>query len=280
MKLTRRNYFSKKNTAISNSKVSDFLKSKEYYYAKHIAHTIEEERTPSMVLGSIVDEILSTGRVPQKYSVRCLKKDNPKLYEKQKLKPEYVVSQTQMDIAKTIAAKVRKQPFWRWYKKHGAQFQVVLQDTYCGNVPVCGLADVITVDHNTKTIYVDDFKTTSISGHVTAYRWYYKCVEYGYLRQLAHYTAMAQKIEPDYKVVGRHIVLSTSKFDCYPIYLFEFDEDLLVDAFNEFHTAVQLIDSETEWKDAPIDWQHIQYVINPKTQFNDSSEDDNNSEAE
>ena len=82
LELSCENYFTPENTAISNSKVNNFLLSKEYYFGRHIAHTIEFERTSSIKIGSIADALVTGGEIP--FHVKCLKRDNPDRFDLQK----------------------------------------------------------------------------------------------------------------------------------------------------------------------------------------------------
>lgn len=249
MNLTHRSYYTKKNKHISNSKVSDFLKSKEYYKAKHIKHTVEFNVTPSMKIGSMVDLALTKGTISaikRKYSVKCLKRDNPSLYEKQKtMSDDYLVSETEFNKAKALSKKVLQSPLYEWYLENAAMFQVILTDNYEG-VDVCGVADAITVTDS--TVYLDDWKTSTPGAMRSPKHWLWHCEDLGYLRQLAHYRNMLSKTWGDKEIVCRHIVISNDSM--FPqVKIYEFLHQQLDNPLREMLDTVRDIAAETQWKD-------------------------------
>lgn len=249
IKLTHRNYFTKKNTAISNSKVGDYLKSKEYYKAKHIDHTVEFNVTPSMKIGSMVDEALTKGKIgaiKRKYHVKVLKKDDPQAYERnKKVSDDHLVTQLEYDKAVAMSKKVLKSDLYKWYTDNATMMQVILQDKVDG-VDVCGVADAVTVVGD--TVYLDDWKTSTLSSMESPKKWLWKCQDFGYLRQISHYRNMLSKTWGDKEIVCRHIVISNDSM--YPqVKIFQFNNEDLIDAYEEFKRVVHMISTETEWKD-------------------------------
>lgn len=252
MKLTTKNYYSKSNKAISNSKIRDFLISKELYKSKHIDGGHIDTMTPSMVLGQMVDSIISTGNIKEPlktYHIKVLKSDNADLYEFQRgLDPQYLVSEDNYNKAVNMAKRILDSDIYAFYKEYHTEFQVPFQTKYHG-VPVCGLLDALTVDTDSKTIYIDDFKTANHAAIRSMTTWYWHCVDYGYFRQMAHYRAMVQEAYPDYSIQCRHIVISSSEEHRYPVKIYVLAEEVFAGQIEQFCETVLLIKQEKLWKD-------------------------------
>lgn len=221
-KLFKSAYFTKKNKHITNSKVGDFLRSKEIYKKKHIDHTWKKELTAPMILGKMVDEVICTGQPPKGYQVKVLKKDNEDLYEAQKsVNPELLISQDTYDKAMTMGLKVRDSNIGYWLKFHKAKYQVLLTSFYQA-IPVAGILDSLIIQGDTATVI--DFKTANAAAFRTTRSWFWHCIELGYFRQLAHYGQLVRDNYPVKKIKYIHIVISSSKDDNYPVKVYELDE--------------------------------------------------------
>ena len=72
------NYFTTKNKYISNSRIGDFLKDKNYFYKKHITGEIENKKTPAMEIGSAVDCWLTQGKEIFKKNYKMVVRKNSK----------------------------------------------------------------------------------------------------------------------------------------------------------------------------------------------------------
>lgn len=249
-KLTKRNYFTKANTHITNSKVSDFMRSKEVYKKKWIDWTWDRCKTPSMILGSIVDEYISTGKVPKSYQVKVLKKDDPVKYEtQQSMNSECLISQDVYDKAINMSLRIVKSDIYKWLKARKVKFQVLLTATY-NEVPVAGLLDALVIEGD--TAYVLDFKTSNERGMLNLKAWYWHCKDFNYFRQMAHYGELVRLNYPEVKnIIYRHIVISSSEEDNYTIKIFELDPVSLrfAEELEIFKEVTKKIASEVEFKD-------------------------------
>ena len=259
-KLNKNNYHNFKNEMISNSKINDFLRSKEYYKAKHIDRTIKPETSSAMQFGSMVDEVLSTGSFTSlkrkyipKFERTCFKKDDPDKYdeetikvkEQEKIDKSRLVSNEDYDDVIKISKKIIKSDFYKWYKTHGTLFQQPLEAEYDG-VKVCGMADAITVLDD--VIYLDDFKTTQAGKFDNPKQWFWYCKKMGYLRQLAHYKEMIRQSFPRHQIICRHLVIS-SDLTKHDIKLFEFHDSCLFGQLEEFKKVAKQIVEEKDWVD-------------------------------
>lgn len=259
-KLTLDNYYTSKNKALTRSKTEDFKKSKEYFYKKHIAHTLTTKPSGPMKIGSTIDDLLS-GQ-PLKYQQKVLKRDHPELWQQQKENPDSVMTERELDTALSIAEHAKAQPFYEWYERKGAKFQVILEADYHSPaaekpIHIAGVADIITEDGD--TLYIDDFKYTADSNNKSLRSWYYKCKDSGYFRQLGLYKEMAKVLYPKAKrIVCRHIVMSRTMDDLVRINLYEMLTPDLTEGAQQFFDAVDGIVSCDAWVDDPIAWDATQ----------------------
>lgn len=263
--LTRENYYSDENVAISNSKVSDFFKSRDYFYRKHILHEFKEAPSDAMKMGSIVDAMLSFDPIP--YTPKVLKKNDPQRFEEQKLLSEdKFISQAKFDEAQKRAWAVMKTPAYQWYQDNDAQHQVVLQgelDVDGSKIPICGMADVITVTKD--VVYIDDYKSSTLALIQTPKKWFYTCVDRGYFRQLAVYRHLYRLMNPDDKreIKCRHFVVAKENDHLYRTKVYNIDDTLIDAAFNEFEYGVKAIHKaivNDSFEDAPTDWDTAETI--------------------
>ena len=266
MKLTQKNYYTEKNTHISNSKISDFMKGRKYFYRKHIAHEPEVQTVPSpaMKLGSIVDSLIS-GETPQ-YQVKVLKREDEHLFEKQKtMDPESFVTATQWEDALSHTVNLKNTPAYKWYKENDAKFQVILQGEYTtpvgDSIPLCGMADVITETKD--AVYIDDFKVVAYEKISSGQKWIWNCQEMGYFRQLAFYKMLWQQMNPDDKrpVICRHLVSTKVKFTrgYFRAATFVVKDDILENALAnqmQWMNRIAYCIKEDTWEDQPVTWDN------------------------
>lgn len=266
IELTEANYYTRENEYISNSKVSDFLASKEYYKAKHIDHTVIEEKTDAMELGSMVDHIFSRGSIgalTEKYRVKQGRSD---VHDPED--PIIPVTLTQWNKAIEMGRTILDSEWYLFYKTPGLKvnFQQILTDKVKTKKPfigICGKTDIFVIDEANKTIYIDDVKTAALGAMRTSTTWYWHCLEFGYFRQLYGYRLMAQHMFPGFKVITRHAVISSGKRGKYLTKLFVIPEDLLWTAGTEFLNTVTAIANEKTWKDEPVGWSSAETLKRP-----------------
>lgn len=278
--LTKENYYSDENTAISNSKVKDFLKSKELFFNRHLAHSQQPDKSPSMLVGSLLDDIVNRGSMRyflKHYQVKVLKKDNPELYEKQQhmalRDPDRILTDDIYAKVVKMGDKMIKAPFYKWYKKNKTVFQVPMWNSFenwalskdadyeftpGGIIPiahVCGMIDALTIDVKHSTIYVDDVKSTTTSKIRSPQAWYWHCLDMGYIRQLALYQWLVKQAYPEFdKIICRHVCISNERADMHPIRLFTIPQSLLDVALKEFFSTVILITQEEKFIDDLPSW--------------------------
>lgn len=276
-KLTPENYYTLENKFVSNSKVSDFLKSKEYYYAKHIEGSVEPEETPSMRLGKMIDCIFSHGGLDEfqnLYRIKDRKNNDDESYGYGNIS---YVTKTEYNKAVEIGQYLIKQDFYADYattKDRTTRFQGILTGLIEGKngngaVEICGRPDALT-EVSTKTgrikeIIIDDLKTTSDAPMRNADTWYWHSHHMGYLRQMAAYSYMIRQRlgTRRNKVTCRHIVISTTRYP-YQIKLFVIPPNLLVEPLNQFVHVARSISTEKEWNDPKISWKQAKVLRLPE----------------
>ena len=272
MILTKDNYHTVANTAISNSKVGTFLLSKELYYMKYVTGEFKQETTPSMMLGKLVDQVIENGSIKwfkDNYSVAVRKKDDAELFEAQKtMDKSHILTPDVYARIIRMCDKIFRSPFFDQYVDNtNTEFQKPLQMTKDG-INICGLADVITRDKD--TIYIDDLKTSNASAMKDATRWAWHCSDMGYLRQLAVYGAMVEEANPEISnIVYRHFVVGSSKSANFPIKLFIIPEELLKGQFENFMEIAKKITEEKEWIDKLPGWEdaeELPLILEPQGQ--------------
>jgi len=270
--LTRENYFSPENTAISATKVRDFLKSKELYYKRYVTRELPFDATPSTQLGKLVDDVIERGSLDHfksHYHVAVLKKDNPELFAEQKtMDPERIITADAYARVIAMCDKILRSPFYSFYNPLAnpgvkVEWQKPLWATVNG-VDICGLLDVLSFqfDKNHKLVaYIDDLKTTNSSSIRSAKTWAWHVLDYGYHRQMACYRLLVAQAFPEAeRIECRHFVVGTSKADYHPLRLFRFPDSLLAKGEAEFLETAKAISVEQEFIDKLPSWDEAEEI--------------------
>lgn len=196
MRLTHRNYFSKENNYLSNSKLGDYLKDKRYFYEKHIAHTREKRETPALKIGSAVDLYVTKSRAAFNKAYRPVKRRNLK-----EPPTEYTeLTEAEYDTVVGISERVRKQQIAKELKGFTSQ-RILKYEMALGHFRgVCGIPDWYKVEGD-KGIIVDLKTTAKLDG----YEW--SALKYGYYRQQAFYQMLLQELEGCETFESYHLVV-------------------------------------------------------------------------
>ena len=256
VKLTHKNYYSPSNTALSNSKVGDYLRSPSYFFKRHILHSLDFEKTASVKVGQIVDAILSKGSIP--FQVQVRKMDNAELFESQKsMDPDNLCTQDQMEEGIARAGAVMSEPIYSEYGKK-TEFQKILQWKLPVKgkkrpIDICGMIDALTIDGT--TAYIDDFKSVSEMKVSSPQRWLDNCLKMGYHRQMGAYGFMLKKMKPKLtSIICRHIVVTKHADSLYKVYPFILGKELLQFGLKQFLSTIEKIVNDTTFKDPPVTW--------------------------
>jgi hypothetical protein len=279
LKLTHANYYTPDNLAISNSKVSDFLRSKEYFYKRHITHELEFKPTTPIKIGRIVDAIVSKEKI--RYEVKVLKRDDPVLFEFQKSMPDDAfVTEDQLYEGQMRAQAITREPFYQEYLTGDATFQPILEaeiEVDGEMVPICGMADVML--ETADTIFIDDCKSVSPMKVKTTQHWYWNCRDMGYFRQMGAYAKMVSLMRrkaglPQKEIVCRHFVVTKEMDGLYRVHLFVIPTRELVTGAAQFVEGVRDIVREKDWFDPPVTWDSAVPLIQPQQEEDYADEEE------
>jgi hypothetical protein len=218
--------------------IQDYLKSPAYYKKKHIDHVLPRKITSSMLRGLVVDDMVTgSGR---RFQIKVTKKDNPTLYEKQKDKPEQIVSLDVWNQAREISSAILTQKFWT-----EPVVKTVYQRLVSGmlmDLPVCGLIDRLDFCASGHLRLID-LKVVSPMKVKSAKSFLFNALEMGYVRQLAFYRHL----------LCEELGLALDKVECYlftasfvengliETHAYHVDPILLREAMEEVHTVLQEI---------------------------------------
>lgn len=243
-KLHQNNYHNSARPHLSNSQISDYLRSPDYYYKKHVLGEIEDDIAgrKSIQRGQLVDSML-TENSTEPYQVKALRRDDPKLYEEQKqMNPDHLVTQSTWDEAEQIATDVAETEAWHELLDIGKPpvFQEILEGQVL-NTQICGMADMIKEFDDTLALI--DLKTTT---NRTMDYWEKTCFERGYVRQLALYRDMLAN-EYGMKVTDIHCYHLVAAYVCEGltrIEVFKFSHTTLNKAMWEIVDLIEKIENE------------------------------------
>lgn len=245
MKLTLKNYFTPENKYLTNSRISDYLKSPNYFYRRHILHEIEKDVTDALVMGSAVDYLLAQDGEKPKYVVverRNLK--NPPT-------DHIEVNQGQYDEIIGVANAVAENDVFKEIDKTFKKQVLLMVDEpvgehFCG---LAGLPDYIKVTDD--EIIIVDLKTSRTTD---PRKYYYHSQEFGYFRQQAHYQSLAETMYPGRTCRSYHLVVDKIK-DIYNVVLFELDQHEIDMAKMDLRYIIQEISERKVWSRPNLTWK-------------------------
>ena len=250
--LTKENYFTVENKYISNSRINDWLKDKNYFYKKHITGEIENKKTGPMIIGSAVDCWLTDCRAAfeNQYLVvarRNLKNPPTGITE---------ITQAQWDEIVAICTSVERQDAYKEMKGHISQKILTMTMDLGKFEGICGIPDWFTVEGD-KAI-ITDLKTAEQAK--SAIKYHYHCMDYNYYRQMAVYDLLIRnQYHPKINtVVHRHLVVEKDPDDVNKVYTFILSaergelekENILTNILPDIAKETEFAPFNTKWTDA------------------------------
>jgi len=218
MKLTKDNYFTKDNKYISNSKIKDWLKDKEFFYKKHIEKSIKEDISDALVIGSAVDMWLteSKEKFEDTYLVvsrRNKKSDTPWRYQ---------LPNSMYDKVVNLCERVEKTDAYKEIVEDKYVSQEILQlDLDLGYFSgVCGIPDWYSTQDD--VIYIIDLKTSKT---IDPTRYHYHCIDFGYYTQQAIYQILLGKKYNKDKFSSKHLVVEKDPDNINQVEIFQLNQD-------------------------------------------------------
>lgn len=263
MKLTLQNYFTPENKYLTNSRISDYLRSPNYFYRKHILHEIEQKTTKAMTTGTAVDFLLAQNdakpvfKIVERKNIKnpptdCIEVNNSEYEEIMSI--ANAVSET--DAFKYLDSKFEKQTLLKIDEPVGELFQ-----------GCAGLPDYIY--HDDKEIIIADLKTSLTTD---TRKYYYHAREYNYFNQAAFYGMLATATYGDLPITYYHLVVDKIK-DIYNVVLFELDQHEIDMAKMDLRYTIAEISERTDWSRPNLTWKDAIKLRDPRTEYFD--EDDN-----
>jgi hypothetical protein len=246
--LTKDDYFSIRNKHISNSRIGDFLKDKNFFKKKHLTGEIENKKTTPMLIGSACDRWLTAGKDAflKEYiavSRRNLKSPPVGITE---------LTQVQYDEVVSICESVERQDAFKELADHQKQ-QILTMPMELGLFEgLCGIPDWFKVEGSKTTI--TDLKTAEQAK--IAVKYHYHCLDYNYYRQMAVYDLLIRHNFPEVKEVKhRHLTVEKDPDGIYKVYTFKLNlERIEMEKENILDNILPAIKAETEFAPSNVKW--------------------------
>ncbi len=210
-KITLNNYF-KPDKYLSNSKITDFLKDKNFFYRKHILCEIEQEVTIPLVVGSACDTWLTKGEMAFRRDYQVVKTRSEKNGDLQ-----WQLNETMYKQVVNMCQNVQKTEAYKALKDFKTQ-QVIQYDLKLGLFRgLKGIPDWHQIEGD-KCIIVD-LKTSNTAD---PYKYHYHALDYNYYRQAGMYAHIIQLNHPDTELQFeyRHLVVEKDSDDINNVYTF------------------------------------------------------------
>ena len=247
--LNHENYHDK-NRYLTNSKINDFIKSEYYFYQKHIEGSIKSPVTDPLIIGSAVDEWLTKGfdSFKKKYDVvtrRSYKAPTPYRYQ---------LNNTMYEQVESLCKAVESTEVYKDLKDYAKQV-ILTKKMPLGNYfdGLAGQVDFIQVIKD--KIIIVDLKTTQ-----TVKNYYYKCVDYGYIRQGTMYRMLAQKEYGIDKEVFYHLVVEKDPDKIYNTYLYKFPNEVLDFGMRELELIIKKVKTIKKYQPKKLNWADAQDI--------------------
>jgi len=244
MKLNHKNYYTSANKNISNSKMSDFLRDPYYFYQKHIEGSLEKTVTPSMIIGSGVDCILTDSweEFDRRFIIATPKADLPVGATR--------ITKGQYETITQIALSVEKLDAYKEIKDFDSQKILHVEFPDFGRWKgICGIPDWIHIDGN-KCIIVD-LKTSKT---IDERKFHFHSLEFGYYRQQAFYNMMVALLHPEVtEFENRLIVVENNGLHRSAVFLM--DQSYLEESYEEINATIKKIVKTKTYKPQNLTWK-------------------------
>lgn len=265
MQLTHDNYFTPENKYLSNSKLKDFLKCKNYFYRKHVLGTVDKTSSKALTTGSAVDELLTDigNAINGKYAVRQFNGTTKEgKAEKADLEAQgkTILTQAEYDEIMGIAIAVSETSAYKDLATHKTQ-SIISIDMPIGIFPgLAGIPDWYDIKDG--LCVITDLKT---SRTVDEKEYYYHSKRYGYFFQQAVYQYILSVLHPEIDLfVSRHLVVNKEK-DIYSVKAFVLDQDEIEREKVELQRLLLEVANEVEFKKEDADWKTATTLRDPRT---------------
>ena len=252
IKLTHKNYFTKQNKYLSNSKIGDYLRDPYFFYRKHIVHKVDYMVTDPMIIGSAVDCILTESLyLFKKRYMTVSRRTKDETYE-------YQLTESMYNTVMNIAEAVKRTTAYKDLKKAKYKRQVLLKhDMPLGSFKgMCGMLDFLKIDGD--AAHIVDLKTAV---DASPHKYAYKCEDFGYFRQMAMYSMLVMYNYPEVKHVScSHLVVEKDPDEIYNCRTFFFDDIRIQSEIFKLGELIKEISEVKEWKRSDISWSDAEIL--------------------
>jgi hypothetical protein len=243
--ITNETYFKTNNKALTNSKIKDFNKDKNFFHRKHVkADFPVTKKSDALIIGSAVDTWLTESRQKFELLYQVVPRRNTDADDY-----EYQLTQTMYDEIVGICKSVEGQDAYKEladYKKQAIiQFPMDLGEHFnC----LCGKPDWYRIwkdADNRVHCTIVDLKTAADADEKT---WLYHCLKYGYFDQQGQYQNILALLHPEIEFFHSfHLVVEKDADDIYNCETFELAQDRIDMCRKKLEATYQIIRNTTDW---------------------------------
>lgn len=248
IQLTEDNYYLP-NKYLTNSKIRDWLKSKHYFYQKHIEGSIPKKTTDAMLRGSAVDCWLTEGR--DVFDAKYI----PVARRNLKNPPDTHTELTLSLYEDVVAICERVESLTAYKELEGFDAQVIYQhDTSIGIFDgLAGKPDWVKINGNHAIIV--DLKTAST---IEPSKYLYHCFDYDYFRAQAMYQNLLKVNHPEVETIeSYHFVVEVDPDNIFNAKVFKLNQEQIEqekDWLADF--IANEVANETEFKKSDVSFSN------------------------
>lgn len=260
MKLTQKNYYTKRNRYLTNSKVKDYQKSRAFFKRKHIDHAVDQKKTDAFLLGGMVDTLITEGEAKYFKKYEAVKTRSSK-YEGKKTQVTLLMDQKAHDMANAMMTSLIFQELEEYER------QVILQHDFKKSKKtnfsgIAGMLDFLYVAPDCGHAVIVDFKT---SATIDPFKYHRSAISYQYDQQMAMYGWLVHLVYGvDLEnITYRHVVMEKDTDGIYTIKPFTFDPLWIDETRERLMAIVDIINNQKDWEDAPVSMLTDSYFLTP-----------------
>jgi hypothetical protein len=221
MNINLTNYFSVNNRLLTGSKIKAFLQNKEYFYKRFISGEVIQKTTPSLTMGTLVDDLVGILDGVSTNKFVCVSRRNMKNPPKGYIELNKTMYEEAINISDAV---IKTDAYKELISKKYIRQGILTYDMKLGEHfdALGGMLDFYLVEGDKGTIV--DLKTTT---SINPKDYYYTCLRYRYFEQLAIYRLLLKVNFPNVKTVKCYHLSVEKSQDMYNTEVFEIDSERL-----------------------------------------------------
>lgn len=243
-------YFEENKNCLTNSKISDWMKCKNYFYRKHITGEVEEKKSKALLIGDVTDNLLTELDSTKDYVVCQFDgrtKDGKEERARYEAEGKIVLAQADYELVFNIADSVLKTEAYERLildKYERQQSLIVPWEGGDHFQYMKGKPDFYKIFDN-GTCRIVDLKTTT---DIDETKYHYTCLSYGYYRQAGFYSHLLQKLNPQIKKFEFYHLTVAKEKDIYPVQVFQLANERVEQALDNLLRVAEEIKKEKDFK--------------------------------